>query len=41
MNAAPDSDQLQSLVEGESMGNLSGAVDHLKKELNRAEKEVQ
>ena len=33
-------DQLQSLTEGEPMGNLSGVVQHLKKELERAEKEV-
>jgi hypothetical protein len=30
-----------SQVEGESMGNLSGVVQHLKKELGRAQQEVQ
>ena len=30
-----------SQVEGESMGNLSEVVQHLKKELGRAQKEVQ
>jgi outer membrane PBP1 activator LpoA protein len=34
-------DQLQSSVEGEPMGNMSGVVEQLKKELGRAQKEVQ
>ena len=33
-------DQLQSSAEGETMGNLSGVVEHLKKELERAQREV-
>jgi DNA replication protein DnaC len=33
--------RLKSLAEGEPMGNLSGVVGHLKKELKRAQQEVQ
>jgi hypothetical protein len=37
----PEAHQVESLAEGEPMGNLSGVVGHLQKELKRAQHDVQ